>query len=302
MSALSWHDAERISGGKLGRTMALCPICSDQRRTPQKRHSKVLAVTLLEPEFAVYYCNHCEAQGHCRPDTPSRVIVNPEEQQRRRREADRHAAQEKQQRTQQALRLWDEAGPCRGSPIEKYFYYTRRIGDWFDTFPYLDGVFRYHPNCPFDGKCLPCMVSLVRDIKTDVPIAIHRTALTTDEHPKKISRQSLGPTTGGAIKISPDHEVHTGLLIAEGIETAFSASKRLTFKPVWSVIDKNGIAKFPVLSGIESVTVAVDNDPDGQRAAATLIDRLTIAGTEVITIKTNIVSDFNDLDIAGAAR
>ena len=147
-SELSWADVERITQGKLGRKMALCPICSDQRRTAQKRHSKVLAVTLLEPEFAVFYCNHCEAQGHCRPDTPHR-IANPVEQQRRRQEADRHAAEEKQQRTQQALKLWDEASPCRGSPIEDYFYHTRGIGDWFDTFPYLDGVFRYHPNCPF---------------------------------------------------------------------------------------------------------------------------------------------------------
>jgi putative DNA primase/helicase len=299
---LAWNDIERITGGKLGRKMALCPICSEQRRTPQKRHSKVLAVTLLEPEFAVYYCNHCEAQGHCRPDAPERVIVNLAEQQRRRAETDRHATEEKQQRTQRALKLWDEAGPCRGSPIEDYFYHTRAIGDWFDSFPYLDEVFRYHVNCPFGGERLPCMLALVRDIRTDAPLAIHRTALTTDQRPKKIDRKSLGPLSGGAIKISPDHEVHSGLLIAEGIETAFSASKLLSFKPVWSVIDKNGIAKFPVLSGIESVTVAVDNDLDGQQAAATLVDRLTAANVEVITIKTNIASDFNDLDLARAVR
>ena len=109
-------------------------------------------------------------------------------------------------------------------------------------------------------------------------------------------RRSLGPTTGGAIKISPDQEVHSGLLIGEGIETVLSASKLLQFKPVWSLIDKNGIANFPVLSGIESVTIAVDNDPggDGQRAAAECVQRLTQASVEVITAQTNLVSDFND--------
>jgi hypothetical protein len=146
------------------------------------------------------------------------------------------------------------------------------------------------------------MLALVRDIQTNVPVAIHRTALSTDEHPKKIDRKSLGPTTGGAIKISPDHEVRSGLMIAEGIETAFSASKLLSFKPVWSVIDKNGIAKFPVLSGIESVTVAVDNDPDGQRAASALVQRLTAASVEVITLKTSRANDFNDLDLERVAR
>jgi hypothetical protein len=140
------------------------------------------------------------------------------------------------------------------------------------------------------------MLALVREIKTNAPVAVHRTALTTDARPERIDRKSLGPTTGGAIKISPDHEVHSGLLIGEGIETVLSASKLLQFKPVWSLIDKNGVAKFPVLSGIESVTIAVDNDPggDGQRAAAECVQRLTQAGIEVITAQTNLVSDFND--------
>jgi hypothetical protein len=295
MIAISWNSIEGITRGRLGRTMAMCPLCSEGRRTPQKRHSKVLAVTLIEPEFAVYYCNHCEARGYCRPDTPSRV-VDLAEQQRRWDEAKRHAQEEKRDRTRRALTLWNDAQPCRGSPIEDYLYYSRGIGDWLNTFPFLDKVFRFHPSCPFGGERLPCMLALVREIRTNAPVAIHRTALTTDKPPRRIARKSLGPTAGGAIKISPDHDVHSGLLIGEGIETVLSASKLLQFKPVWSLIDKNGIAKFPVLSGIESMTIAVDNDPggDGQRAAAECVRRLTQAGTEVITAQTNLVSDFND--------
>ena len=141
------------------------------------------------------------------------------------------------------------------------------------------------------------MVALVRDIKTDAPVAVHRTALTTDLLPKRINRMSLGPTSGGAIKISPNDEVHSGLLIGEGIETVLSASAELQFKPCWSLIDKNGIAKFPVLSGIESVTIAVDNDAsgDGQRAAAECVKRLTRAGIEVFTVTPIRLGDFNDI-------
>jgi hypothetical protein len=175
------------------------------------------------------------------------------------------------------------------------FFARAGIGDWLDTFPFLDRVFRYHPSCPFGGERLPCLLALIRDIKTDAPVAIHRTALTTDNPPRRLDRKSLGPTSGGAIKISPDHEVHSGLLIGEGIETVFSASKLLQFKPVWSLIDKNGVANFPVLSGIESVTVAVDNDDAGRYASRQCIDRLTRAGIEVITAQTNLVSDFNDI-------
>ena len=88
------------------------------------------------------------------------------------------------------------------------------------------------------------MLALVRDIKTDSPVAIHRTALTKDGH--KIDRMSLGPVGGGAIEISPDFEVHSGLMIGEGIETVLSASKLFQYKPVWSVIDAGNLQRFPV--------------------------------------------------------
>jgi putative DNA primase/helicase len=143
------------------------------------------------------------------------------------------------------------------------------------------------------------MLALVRDIKTDKPLAVHRTALTRDAQPQRIDRKSLGPVAGGAIKISPDFDVHSGLLIGEGIETVLSASKLLKFKPVWSLIDKNGVSKFPAMVGIESITIAVDNDLAGRQAAAECVERLTQAGVEVITAQTNLANDFNDL-IRGA--
>jgi putative DNA primase/helicase len=95
--------------------------------------------------------------------------------------------------------------------------------------------------------------------------------------------------------ISPDHEVHSGLLIGEGIETVLSASSKFKFKPVWSLIDKNNLSRFPVLSGIGSVTIAVDNDPAGKQAAAECVRRLTESGVEVITARTNLAKDFNDV-------
>jgi hypothetical protein len=54
MTDLDWSQIDGITQGRIGRTMTTCPLCSANRRTAQKRHSKVLAVTLIEPEFAVY--------------------------------------------------------------------------------------------------------------------------------------------------------------------------------------------------------------------------------------------------------
>jgi hypothetical protein len=206
------------------------------------------------------------------------------------------AKADKKERTRRALNLWNEAGPFRGSPAEAYLRDTRGIGDWLNQFP-IDQSLRFHPSCPFEDQRLPCMVALVRDIRADAPVAIHRTALTDAKPPNRISRLSLGPTGGGAIKLSSHDAVHTGLLIGEGIETVLSASRQFQFRPVWSVIDKGGIAKFPVLPGIECLTVADDNDAsgDGQRAAAQCVKRHTQAGVECITVKPNLVKDFNDV-------
>jgi hypothetical protein len=238
---ISWDAIERITHGRLGRIYAICPLCSESRQTPQKRHNEVLAVTRIEPEFAVFYCNHCGANGYCHPDKPSRV-VDFAEQQRGRHEAKRHAETEKRERTRRAAAIWNDAKPFRGSPAEPYLHDSRGIGDWLDTFPHLDKVFRYHPSCPFGSERLPCMLALVRDIKTDTPAAIHRTALKLGDRPERIDRKSLGPTGGGAIKISPNSEVTHGLLVGEGIETVLSASKEFSFRPVWSLIDKNNLA------------------------------------------------------------
>jgi hypothetical protein len=296
---IPWTTIEHITHGHFGRTMAVCPLCSAHRRTPQKRTSKVLAINLIEPEFAVFYCNHCGESGYSHPDKPSRII-DIAERKRRHDQARRHADDEKRKRTVQALKLWEEGQPCRGSPIEDYLQHTRGIGDWLDTFAFLDQVFRYHSNCPFGGDRHACMLALVRDIKTDAPIAIHRTALTNDDRPQRIGRMSLGPVAGGAIKISPDFEVHSGLMIGEGIETVFSASKLFQFKPIWSVIDAGNLEKFPVLSGIKCVTIAVDNDPAGIGAAKQCARRLLEAGIEVITARTNKANDFNELVVRNA--
>jgi hypothetical protein len=232
--------------------------------------------------------------------TLKRKPVDQKQLQRLREAADRFAHDERRLRTQQALQLWDQAQQFRGSPAEDYLCRTRNIGDWLDSFAFIDQVFRFHPDCPFGGKRHPCLIALVRNIKDDCPCAIHRTALTKDA--QKIGRRSLGLINGGAIKISADFEVHSGLMIGEGIETVLSASKHFQFRPVWSLIDANNLAKFPPLSGLECLTIAVDNDANGtgQLAAAECSDRYLKANIEVIKTTPTKVKDFNELVMRNA--
>jgi putative DNA primase/helicase len=296
-NSLDWYDVERITGGRLGVTVqAPCPLCSHLRSTRVKQRSKCLGVQIRGDGYAVFNCLHCGAHGNVFRDAPTQVI-DFAERQRQRDEARRRAEDDRQKRIRWALQLWHQGQPFRGSPAETYLQHGRNIGPWLDTFPYLDEVFGYHPSCTFgQNERHPAMLALVRDIRTDTPVALHRTTLKLGRHPERLGRKSLGPTGGGAIKISPDHEVHSGLLVGEGIETVLSASKRFQFKPVWSLIDKGNLSRFPVLPGIECVTVAVDNDAsgDGQRAAAECIRRLVAAKVEVVSTQTNLHKDFND--------
>jgi hypothetical protein len=294
-AALTWTDVERITQGRLGRTArSPCPFCSSSRRTVNQR-KPVFAVRLKEPDFAVYNCAHCGESGYVHPDRPAQ-IVDLAQRKRLLDEADRRERDDKKQRTEAALKLWNERQPFLASNAETYLRDTRGIGDWLDAFDLVESL-GFHSSCPFDGERLPCMVALVRNIQTDEPQAIHRTALKLGPRPERIGRLSLGPIAGGAIKLSLDGDVTHGLLIGEGVETVLSASLRFKFRPCWSVISRSGIEKFPIIPGIECITIAVDNDDsgDGQRDATALVERLTDAGVEAVTVQTNLAKDFNDL-------
>jgi Toprim domain len=190
-----------------------------------------------------------------------------------------------------ALQLWKEGLPIADTVAARYLA-TRGIID----LGVGSEVLRFHPSCPFgERERHPCMLALLRDIRTDELRAIHRTALTSDGN--KIGRMVLGPKNGAAIKLSPDDAVTLGLTIAEGVETALSGMQ-LGLRPAWSVGDVAGIANFPVLPGVDALTILVDNDESGtgQRRAIECSDRWTKAGREVLRIiPRRAGDDLNDI-------
>jgi putative DNA primase/helicase len=191
-----------------------------------------------------------------------------------------------------ALELWNEGLPIAETVAARYLA-KRGITD----VTALDGeVLRFHPSCPYGEKSRhPCMLALLRDIRTDEPRAIHRTAFTSVGD--KIGRMVLGPKCGAAVKLSPDEAVTMGLTIGEGVETVLSGMQ-FGWRPAWSVVDAAGIANFPLLPGIDALTILVDNDESGtgQRRAIECSDRWTKAGREVLrVIPRHSGDDLNDL-------
>jgi putative DNA primase/helicase len=202
-----------------------------------------------------------------------------------------------EKRIEQALAIWCETRPLTGTIAEKYLR-SRCIevpGEALE-------VLRYHPSCPWGTGTQPAMVALVRDIITNEPCSIHRTALTIDG--RELDRPKLlGPSAGGAIKLSSDY-VTNELTIGEGIETALSAMI-LGFAPAWSVIDAGGIAKFPAMPWLKRLTVIADNDASGtgEKAAAECLARWEAAGLNARSLMPPTPGhDFNDILVALEGR
>jgi len=196
-----------------------------------------------------------------------------------------------EKRIEQALTIWCETRPLRGSLAETYL--SSRCIEVPDQ---ALEVLRFHPRCPWGIGTSAAMVALIRDVITDEPTGIHRTALSADG--SKIGRKALGLKGGGAIKLSPLMGAGSELLIGEGIETTLSASMLGFGSPAWSVIDAGEMSRFPALPWIGRLTVAVDHDVkgEGEKAAAETKARWEAAGLRVRTAMPSTPGeDFNDV-------
>jgi len=159
--------------------------------------------------------------------------------------------------------------------------------------PPADGDLRY---LPARGAHPAAMVARVTDVITAAPISLHFTRLNPDGSKHADGKRLLGGhrKAGGCIRLWPDEAVTTGLAIAEGIESALSAAH--AFTPIWAAIDAGNLAAFPVLGGIEALTLFADNDPAGMSAARTCAARWADAGREAfITMPARAGADINDV-------
>lgn len=279
MRASSVREAAQALGGAVvTRNSILCPGPGHSAR------DRSLSVTFASDGAFVVHSHAGDPWQACRDHVKARLSLS----------AARPAAVAVDlDATSRALALWRETKPLRGSPGELHL---QRRG-----VSYEGDALRWHPACPFGQARLGCMVALVRNIETNQPQAIHRTAIDPDGN--KIDRKALGPTGGGAVKLTHDADVTTVLAIGEGIETTLSIRglPDLELMPLWAVLSAGGIQRFPVLAGIEAVWIAADNDRSGtgQRAARALAQRLEAAGKEpVIILPRTVGADLNDREAA----
>ena len=163
---------------------------------------------------------------------------------------------EKEERNRRiALRMWQVAGPARGSPVEKYL---RSRGLALPPAP----VLRFASRCwnRETGKQLPAMLARVDDANGEF-VAVHRTWLRPDGSGKAEPREpkwSLGPIGGAAVRLAPAAPV---LAIAEGIENALTAIA--AGYAAWSAVSKGGFNSLPLPAEVREVLIVADHDANG---------------------------------------
>ena len=193
------------------------------------------------------------------------------------------------ERIKLALRLWNQSRGTHRTTVERYLASRKLIlPDHM-----ADEVVRFHPSLNFEGRKIGAMVALFRDIATDRPSGIHRTFL--DNEARKLGCKMLGRARRAAIKLDDDANVTLGLTVGEGLETCIAAWLA-GFRPVWALGSVSRIASFPVLPGIEAITILGEVDDGGanRRATEQCAARWHEAGCEVLLVSPLVGKDLND--------
>jgi hypothetical protein len=185
-------------------------------------------------------------------------------------------------------KIWNQCLPIGG--VAAAYLQSRRCAS-----PPKDSHLRWHPSLKHPtGYVGPALVALVTNALTGAALSLHRTWITeagkASVNPPRM--QLAGHTlASGVIRLWPDEYISYGLGVAEGIETALSLAH--AYEPVWSLIDANHLSSFPVISGLETLMIAKDNDPVGRAAAMNCAQRWHAAGKKVL-MTNQAANDLND--------
>jgi len=140
------------------------------------------------------------------------------------------------------------------------------------------------------------MIAEVCSATTNEFLGVHRTFIKSDGSGKaevQPQRMALGCLGGGVIKVSVDEDVTIGIGVCEGVEDAIAVINS-GWRPVWCCISAGNLGRFPLLPGIESLTVFADADQAGIKAARCAVRRWRQAGWEARVVVPMRAKDFGE--------
>jgi hypothetical protein len=197
-----------------------------------------------------------------------------------------------------ARRLFAMSLPISGSPVETYLR-ARGITAFNGT-----ESLRFHPRCYYrpepdsPTETLPAMIAAVTDLALKLTGA-HRTWLDRSGLKKAAiatPRRAMGNLLGNAVRFDVAHDV---MAAGEGIETMLSLRSVAPTLPMAAALSAAHLGALLFPATLRRLYIVRDDDPAGDAAMATLIDRTAAAGIEAIALSPSL-GDFNqDLNTLG---
>lgn len=182
-----------------------------------------------------------------------------------------------------ARRLFAISQPIAGTLVETYL---RQRGI---TVLHGTGSLRFHPRCYFrpdehsPTEAWPAMIAAVTDLDGRITGA-HRTWLAPDgagKAPIGTQRKAMGDLLGHAVRIGVPGTV---MAAGEGIETMLSLRQVLPDLAVAPALSAAHLAAILFPPQLRRLYIVRDNDPAGDGARDSLVDRASAAGIEAIVL------------------
>ena len=160
------------------------------------------------------------------------------------------------------------------------------------------GSLRFHPRCYYrpdawsPTETWPAMIAAVTDLDGKITGA-HRTWLDPsgdDKAPIDTPRRAMGHLLGHAVRFGVAGEV---MAAGEGIETMLSLRCVIPTLPLAAALSAAHLAAILFPETLRRLYIARDDDPAGDSAMATLIDRAQKTGIEALPLSPRL-GDFNE--------
>jgi hypothetical protein len=191
-----------------------------------------------------------------------------------------------------ARRLFAISRPIPGTVAEIYLR-TRGITGLHET-----TSLRFHPRCYYrpdrhsPTETWPAMIAAVTALDGTIT-GVHRTWLDPSgggKAPIDTPRRAMGHLLGNAVRFGSADDV---IAAGEGIETMLSLRMALPTMPMLAALSAAHLAAIVLPPALRRLCIARDDDPAGDGALKTLIDRANVAGIEAITLSPRL-GDFNE--------
>ncbi|MDG4875264.1 toprim domain-containing protein [Mesorhizobium sp. WSM4935] len=191
-----------------------------------------------------------------------------------------------------ARRLIRMSQPIMGTIVQAYLR-ERAITDLRGT-----GSLHFHPRCYYrpdehsPTETWPAMIAAVTDLGGSITGA-HRTWLDPrhrEKAPLDTPRRAMGDLLGNAVRFGIGGEV---MAAGEGIETVLSARQVLPDMPMMAALSAAHLAAILFPDTLRRLYILRDDDPAGDSARDTLVERANAVGIEAIVISPQL-GDFNE--------